>query len=103
MAKTSSVFECTACGARYPKAMGKCGACGAFDSIEEVKGSLLKDLSRARSAFAQSQYTGPISVTDVEMSEAERVPTGMAELDRVLGGGVAPGMGVLLWREPGIG
>ncbi len=103
MAKTSPVFECTACGARYPRAMGKCGACGAFDSIEEVKGALRKDLSRARSAFAQSQYSGPVPITEVEISEAERVPTGLAELDRVLGGGVVPGMVVLLGGEPGIG
>lgn len=103
MAKTSPVFECTACGARYPRAMGKCGVCGAFDSIEEVKGSLRKDLSRVRSAFAQSQYSGPVPITEVEISEAERVPTGLAELDRVLGGGVVPGMVVLLGGEPGIG
>ncbi|MDP2876471.1 MAG: DNA repair protein RadA [Holophaga sp.] len=103
MAKTSSLFECTACGARYSSPMGKCGACGAFDSIEEVRGSLRKDLTRSRSAFAQSQYSGPISLLDVETSETERMPTGMAELDRVLGGGVVPGMVVLLGGEPGIG
>lgn len=103
MAKTSPVFECTACGARYPRGMGKCGACGAFDSIEEVKGALRKDLSRVRSAFAQSQYSGPVPITEVEISEAERVPTGLTELDRVLGGGVVPGMVVLLGGEPGIG
>ena len=40
MAKPTPTFECTACGARYPRAMGKCGACGAFATIEEVKGSL---------------------------------------------------------------
>jgi DNA repair protein RadA/Sms len=103
MAKTSPIFECTACGARYSRTLGKCGACGAFDSIEEVKGSLRKDLGRSRSAFAQSQYTGPIPITEVEISETERVPTGLAELDRVLGGGVVPGMVVLLGGEPGIG
>lgn len=83
--------------------MGKCGACGAFDSIEELKGSLRKDLTRARSAFAQSQYAGPISLLEVETSETERTATGIEELDRVLGGGVVPGMVVLLGGEPGIG
>jgi DNA repair protein RadA/Sms len=83
--------------------MGKCGSCGAYDSIEELKGSLKKDLGRARSAFAQSHYAGPVAITDVEISETERVPTGLAELDRVLGGGVVPGMVVLLGGEPGIG
>ena len=103
MAKITSMFECTACGARYPSPMGKCGACGAFATVEEVKGSLRKDLGRARSAFAQSQYNGPVPLLEVETSDTERTPTGMAELDRVLGGGVVPGMVVLLGGEPGIG
>jgi DNA repair protein RadA/Sms len=103
MAKTSSVFECTACGARFPQPMGKCGACGSFGSIEEVRGALRKDLSRARSAFAQSSYQDPVSMADVAVSDVDRRATGMLELDRVLGGGVVPGMVVLLGGEPGIG
>lgn len=103
MSKTSSHFECTACGARYPKLMGKCGACGAFDSIQEVKGVLKRDLKRVSSAYAQSHYAGPIPLTAVETSETERAATGLLELDRVLGGGVVPGMVVLLGGEPGIG
>ncbi|MDR3670054.1 MAG: DNA repair protein RadA [Holophaga sp.] len=103
MAKTSPVFECTACGARFPRPMGKCGACGGFGTIEEVRGALRKDLSRARSAFAQSSYQDPVSLADVEVSDVDRRPTGMQELDRVLGGGVVPGMVVLLGGEPGIG
>ncbi|MCE1229630.1 MAG: DNA repair protein RadA, partial [Firmicutes bacterium] len=97
------MFECTACGARYSQSMGKCGNCGAFGTIEEVKGALKADLGRARSAFAQSEYAGPVSLLDVETSETERVATGLGELDRVLGGGVVPGMVVLLGGEPGIG
>jgi len=103
MAKPTPVFECTACGARYPRAMGKCGACGAFATIEEVRGALRRDLNQARSAFAQGHYQGPISLKDVETTETERVATGLTELDRVLGGGVVPGMVVLLGGEPGIG
>jgi len=103
MAKTSPVFECTACGARSPRPMGKCGACGGFGTIEEVRGGLRKDLSRVRSAFAQSAYLGPVSLADVAVSDVDRRPTGMLELDRVLGGGVVPGMVVLLGGEPGIG
>ena len=103
MAKTTSVFECTACGARSPQPMGKCGACGSFGTIEEIRGALRKDLSRARSAFAQSSYQDPVSLADVAVSDVDRRPTGMLELDRVLGGGVVPGMVVLLGGEPGIG
>ena len=103
MAKTSSVFECTACGARSPQPMGKCGACGSFGTIEEVRGVRAKDLSRARSAFAQSSYQDPVSLADVAISDVDRRATGLLELDRVLGGGVVPGMVVLLGGEPGIG
>ncbi len=103
MAKTTSVFECTACGARSPQPMGKCGSCGSFGTIEEVRGVRGKDLSRARSAFAQSGYQDPVSMLDVAISDVDRRATGLLELDRVLGGGVVPGMVVLLGGEPGIG
>ncbi|HNX30268.1 MAG TPA: DNA repair protein RadA [Holophaga sp.] len=100
MAKTSSMFECTACGTRYPKPMGKCGTCGAFGTIEEVRD---RDLKRTGSAYALSQYQEPVPLDDVEVRDTERAATGLVELDRVLGGGVVPGMVVLLGGEPGIG
>ncbi len=103
MAKPASVFECTACGARYARPQGKCTACGAWDSVEEVKGQLRRDLTRARSAFSVSHHAGPVDLLEVELSETARRPTGLDELDRVLGGGVVPGMAVLLGGEPGIG
>jgi len=103
MAKPSSHYECTSCGARFPQPMGKCGSCGAFGTIEEVRGSLRKDLSRARSAFSESAYTDPVPLLSVQISETSRTATGLPELDRVLGGGVVPGMVVLLGGEPGIG
>ena len=103
MAKASPLFECTACGARHPKAMGKCTACGAWDSVLEVRGSLKRDLQRTGSAFSQSHYLGPVALPDVDVTDTERIPTGIAELDRVLGGGVVPGMVALLGGEPGIG
>jgi len=103
MAKTSPLFECTACGARHPKAMGKCTACGAWDSVLEVRGSLKRDLQRSGSAYAQSHYAGPVALPDVDVTDTQRIPTGLRELDRVLGGGVVPGMVALLGGEPGIG
>jgi len=103
LAKASPLFECTACGARHPKAMGKCTACGAWDTVQEVRGSLKRDLQRAGSAYARSHYAGPVALPDVEVADAQRAATGLAELDRVLGGGVVPGMVVLLGGEPGIG
>ncbi len=103
MARTTSHYECTACGARHAQPLGKCGACGSFGTIEEVRGALKKDLARARSAFSESNYQDPVPLLSVEISETQRTPTGLDELDRVLGGGVVPGMVVLLGGEPGIG
>ncbi len=103
MAKASPLFECTACGARHPKAMGKCTGCGAWDTVLEVRGVLKRDLQRAGSAYAQSHYSGPVALPEVDIADTERLPTGIGELDRVLGGGVVPGMVVLLGGEPGIG
>jgi len=103
MARTTSHYECTACGARHAQPLGKCGACGSFGTIEEVRGALKKDLARSRSAFSESGYQDPVSLLSVEISDTARTPTGLGELDRVLGGGVVPGMVVLLGGEPGIG
>ncbi len=103
MAKPASVFECTACGARAPKLMGKCSACGGWGTVEEVRGALRRDLDRSGSAFSTRHFSGPVALEAVDLDEAERVPTGLDELDRVLGGGVVPGMVVLLGGEPGIG
>jgi DNA repair protein RadA/Sms len=103
MARQSSIFECTACGARFSQQVGKCGSCKSFGTVEEIRGQLKKSLDRPRSAFAQNDYSGPVSMIDVEISDSSRAPIGLPELDRVLGGGVVPGMVVLLGGEPGIG
>src|SRR5512133_630172 len=89
MAKTSPLFECT--------------GCGAWDTVQEVRGTLKRDLQRSGSAYAQSHYSGPIALPDVDVTDTQRSPTGLVELDRVLGGGVVPGMVALLGGEPGIG
>jgi DNA repair protein RadA/Sms len=103
MAKASPLFECTACGARFSAPLGKCSSCNAWGTVEEARGSLRRDLARSGSAFAVSEHAGPIRLAEVEMAETARTPTGVEELDRVLGGGVVPGMVVLLGGEPGIG
>jgi len=83
--------------------MGKCGACGDFNSIQEVRGKLRKESRLTHSAFANNDYQEPISLSDITIGENERQTTGLSELDRVLGGGVVPGMVILLGGEPGIG
>src|SRR6185295_12601135 len=101
MAKVKSYFLCRNCGAMHPKWMGKCGECGAWDSLEEqVKGT--EDLraprgltvERSRNAgggAGESAREGAVAISEVVPLEVARVSTGLSELDRVLGGGVVPG------------
>lgn len=108
MAKNKSQFRCQNCAASFPKWMGQCGECQAWNTLVEevvevvpadrrttVKSSLSdEEIAKKRVAFSQ-----------VERTEAskQRFSTSIGELDRVLGGGLVAGMVVLLGGEPGIG
>ncbi len=98
MAKAKTEFVCQACGSRSPRWLGRCTGCGAWDSlVEEVMDA--KPL-KAR-APGDKGLARPI--TSVGAEKLERTPTGLGELDRVLGGGLVPGSVILLGGEPGIG
>src|SRR3954463_5186156 len=96
MAKAATVqFACTECGYAAGRWLGKCPACGEF-------GTLVEDvLSAAKGAKAPPKPL--LRLAEVEAGEAERIPTGVAELDRVLGGGLVPASLVLVGGEPGVG
>src|SRR5215472_16046592 len=96
MAKTAAVqFSCTECGYTAARWFGKCPGCSAFGTlVEEVVGQV---------AQAQVPPKPLLRLVDVEAAEAARVPTGVPELDRVLGGGIVPGSLVLVGGEPGVG
>jgi DNA repair protein RadA/Sms len=98
MAKTvRTAYACTECGAASPRWVGRCPACGAWNSlVEEV-------LERSTPARASGPVTPPVPITDVAAQAGAHRPTGVEELDRVLGGGLVPGSVVLLAGEPGIG
>lgn len=101
MAKTKTVFFCTACGNETPKWMGRCPACGAFNTMEE---HIEKPTAagKARPApVGNSQRAQRIK--DVTSDGEIRFSTGMGELDRVLGGGAVAGSLVLVGGAPGIG
>ena len=104
--RARSVFGCSACGAQTPRWLGKCPECGAWNTlVEEAVGG--GDAPRrdglAKSAKGAAARVPARPLPDVSGDDVRRVPTGVAEFDRCLGGGVVPGSLVLLGGEPGIG
>src|SRR4051794_38402969 len=97
MTRTRVRFSCTECGAQAPKWLGRCPECGGWDTLaeESVAGSGSSDRS--------TPTDRPIPLGEVSADAAERRPTGIEELDRVLGGGLVGGSVTLLGGEPGIG
>ncbi len=97
--KSKSVYFCSACGNETPKWSGQCSACGAWNTIVEQVEKVGK--SGKKSAIQNTVKACPI--TDIDTSDEIRFPTGMGELDRVLGGGAVKGSLVLVGGAPGIG
>jgi len=101
MAKTKTIFYCTNCGNETPKWMGRCPGCGAFNTMQEHIEKPVPAGKPKSTPIGGSRKPQPISQVS---SDAEiRFPTGMGELDRVLGGGAVAGSLVLVGGAPGIG
>ena len=98
MAKTKSVFVCNECGYESAKWMGKCPACGVWNSFFEEK--ISKDTSNKEE---KNRKVTPKPLNSFVGKETSRTSTGFEELDRVLGGGLVKGSLILLGGEPGIG
>jgi len=102
MAKTKikTVFFCRECGAESAKWIGKCPACGQWNTyIEEV---VSKGATKSFSNLTSTSSI-PQKINDVKLSEERRINTNNEELNRILGGGLVPGSIVLVGGEPGIG
>lgn len=100
MAKTNTnVYTCTKCGAQYSKWAGRCNECGQWGTVGEQPVSSAAVQKVASTAGALT----PQTLGDISHTATVRLPTGLAEFDRVLGGGFVPGSFVLLSGEPGIG
>jgi DNA repair protein RadA/Sms len=93
MAKAAVQFACTECGYSAGRWFGKCPGCNAFGSL----------LEESPAAAVQAVAKPLLRLVDVEVEEAERISTGVPELDRVLGGGLVPASLVLVGGEPGVG
>src|SRR3954468_20894058 len=99
MAKTKTIYSCTECGGQTLKWQGQCPHCNAWNTLVE---SIAEKRSGSRyQSVAESSRLQKIA--DVDAREQPRRPTGIDELDRVLGGGLVPGAVVLIGGDPGIG
>lgn len=101
--KQKTLFVCSECGTESPKWNGKCPGCGAWNTLieESVIVSPSKSLHGGVSFASASEP--PKNLSEISITEDERILTGFSEFDRVLGGGIIPGSLVLLGGDPGIG
>jgi DNA repair protein RadA/Sms len=102
MAKVQSNFRCTECGWATPKWAGRCAECQAWGTIVDVADST-SALGRGVRPIAVSEARVAKSITTISADEVAHWPSGIAEFDRVLGGGIVPGATILLSGEPGVG
>ena len=93
MAKVKTAYVCSDCGASALQWFGSCPSCGAAGTLSETLAE------KKRPSFKAD----PVVLSSVEAKDLERIPTGVEELDRALGGGLVPGQVVLLGGDPGIG
>ena len=97
MVKLATVFICSNCGNKTPRWQGKCPNCGQWNTLEE------RQEARSKSSSPSGTAQAPVNLQGVEISDRERILTGIGEFDEVIGGGIVPGSLVLLGGDPGIG
>ncbi len=98
MARPTTQFRCTECGWTSLKWVGRCGECQQWDTVQDVTASV-----SAQRIAAIAPTSAARSITDIGAESSAYWPSGIAEFDRVLGGGVVPGAAILLSGEPGVG
>jgi len=99
--KIKTIFECQNCGAQFPKWSGRCLECGKW-------GSLISDIKDDKKINQKNIIKNIVSADIINLSQAKnnnvvRLPSGVSEIDRVLGGGLISGSIILLSGEPGVG
>ncbi|GAB4488564.1 MAG: DNA repair protein RadA [Thermodesulfovibrionales bacterium] len=100
MAKQKIIYQCQSCGHASPKWLGKCPDCGSWNSFVEERPA---PAGRGGMSVPVLGTTEPVSLTTIDSGSDRRMPTGLREFDRVLGGGVVQGSVVLVGGDPGIG
>jgi DNA repair protein RadA/Sms len=100
MARVSTTYRCTDCGWSTSKWVGQCGECQQWNTLADVTdGSISRKVAPAR--IGEGRAARPI--TEIGAESVAHWPSGIAEFDRVLGGGIVPGAAILLSGEPGVG
>ncbi len=102
--KIKTSFFCQSCGAQSPKWLGKCPACGEWNTyVEEIIAKEDPSVGQWKIGSSKERKAAPKRLQEIDFEAQPRIITGDAELDRVLGGGIVPGSLVLIGGEPGIG
>ena len=102
MGAKHSHFECQQCGYQTPRWLGRCPDCGAWGSLTEILAPATTEAARSREATTRPTPP-PVLLTEVPGLAHRLMPTGIGELDRVLGGGLVPGVVILVGGDPGVG
>jgi DNA repair protein RadA/Sms len=102
VAKTKTVFFCRNCGNESPKWVGKCPACGEWNTFAEETVVTGKAAKNAKTSFA-GEKARPVQIKEIVSGREDRIDMQSVELNRVLGGGLVPGSLILIGGEPGIG
>lgn len=99
MAKSLTVYRCTHCDSQFPKWEGKCRECGSWGTL--VEGQQVKAPQQAAKSFGAPAKI--LRASTLQGNEAQRIPTGIQEFDRVVGGGLVKGAVYLIGGDPGVG
>jgi DNA repair protein RadA/Sms len=104
MARDKTLYTCRDCGGTNAKWLGKCPHCGAWNTLDETIAEPPPGPGSKNNRFQALAKSQPVAtLADIEAADVARTPTGLEELDRVLGGGIVEGGVVLIGGDPGIG
>lgn len=98
--KIKTIYKCTNCGYESLRWLGRCGECGAWNSLEE---KVLDSKGRGKGIIDTKTRPSPVKLSKINVDESERIKTGMEEFNRVLGGGIVKDSVTILTARPGAG
>lgn len=101
--KSKTAYVCTECGSDYPRWIGQCSACQAWNTIQEIRLAPAQARHHQRQGYAGNTQAKVQKLGEVDLQQTPRFSSGFQELDRVLGGGIVPGSAILIGGSPGAG